>query len=204
MITIGLTGGIGMGKTTTAALFEGEGIPVWDADKAVHRLYSPRGFGVAPILERFPGVGGPLGGINRALLAEAVLGKPAELKALEEIVHPLVAADQRGFLEAQERAGAEIVLLDIPLLLENNPDRSEGIVVVCSAPEDVRKARVLARPGMTEEKYAAILSAQMPEEEKLKLADYIVPTGEGFEVAREKVREILADIRAKALDAGGE
>lgn len=200
MILIGLTGGIGMGKTTTAALFAEHGIPVWDADQAVHRLYSPSGMGVAPVLERFPNAGGPQGGINRASLADAVLGNPEELAALEAIVHPLVGTDQIAFVETYRKEGKEAVILDIPLLLEGNVKSHFDVIVVCSAPEYVRKERVMAREGMTEEKYAAITARQMPDEEKKALADYVVSTADGIDHAREKVAEIVADIRAKALD----
>lgn len=204
MITIGLTGGIGMGKSTTASFFAELGVPVWNADSAVHRLYAPGGFGVGPVLARFPSAGTPEEGINRAQLAEAVLGKPEELKALEDIVHPLVGADQLAFRDTMRAEGAEMVVFDIPLLLENLREPRPDYIVVCSAPEETRKARVMDRPGMTAEKYAAIIAAQMPEEEKRVLADYIVPTGESFEVAREAVRKIVEDIRAKSLDADPE
>ncbi|MEM9234826.1 MAG: dephospho-CoA kinase [Pseudomonadota bacterium] len=200
MILIGLTGGIGMGKTTTAALFAEHGFPVWDADQAVHRLYTPGGMGVAPVLERFPDAGGPLGGINRASLADAVLGKPEELAALEAIVHPLVGADQMAFVEVHRLEGKEAAVLDIPLLLEGDTKEHFDVIVVCSAPEFIRKERVMAREGMTEERYAAIVARQMPDEEKKSHADYVVPTGEGLDKAREAVSRIVTDIRAKALD----
>lgn len=204
MITIGLTGGIGMGKSTTAALFAELGIPVWDADSAVHRLYAPGGRAVEPVSKRFPAALSEEGGIDRLRLAEAVLGDPDSLGELERIVHPLVGLDRMSFLQEQRAAGEEIVLLDIPLLFERKGPYRPDIVVVCSAPEDIRKARVMERPGMTEEKYAAITAAQMPEADKKAQADYIVPTGEGIERTREEVVKIVEAIRATALDGRAE
>lgn len=200
MKKIGLTGGIGMGKSTTAALFAEAGVPVWDADRAVHRLYAPNGAAVAPILERFPGAGGPKGGVNRAMLAEQVLGDPEALKDLEAIVHPLVELDQAAFMQHHMDEGADFIVFDVPLLLETGDSSTLDIIVVCSAPEEVRKARVMERPGMTEENYNAIVSRQMPNSEKIKHADYVVPTGEGIDMARDVVHGILADLRESRED----
>ncbi|MEE4208440.1 MAG: dephospho-CoA kinase [Parvularcula sp.] len=196
MIVLGLTGSIGMGKTTTAKLFADEGVPIWDADAAVHRLYAPGGAAVAPVLSLFPDVGSAEGGIDRARLS-SVLGDPSALKALEEAVHPLVRRDQDAFLEHQREAGSEIVLLDIPLLAESGAAPLFDAVIVVTADEEVRRERVLARPGMTSEKLAGILARQAPERERLKIADFILRTDQGIEAARGEVRRILAQVREK-------
>jgi dephospho-CoA kinase len=196
VIVLGLTGSIGMGKTTTAKLFADEGVPIWDADAAVHRLYAPGGAAVAPVLSLFPDVGSAEGGIDRARLS-SVLGDPSALKALEEAVHPLVRRDQDAFLEHQREAGSEIVLLDIPLLAESGAAPLFDAVIVVTADEEVRRERVLARPGMTSEKLAGILARQAPERERLKIADFILRTDQGIEAARGEVRRILAQVREK-------
>ena len=190
---IGLTGSIGMGKSETAKLFAAEGIPVFDADAVVHELYAGA---AAPMIEAaFPG-STKRGAVDRAALAGLVTGDPAALARLESLMHPLVADRRAQFLE---NAAAPIVLLDIPLLLETGI--KADAVVVATAPEDVQRARVLARPGMTEEKFAALLARQMSDAQKRAQADYLVLTDKGLDHAREQVKMILADIRKKLADA---
>ncbi|MGE5369236.1 MAG: dephospho-CoA kinase [Chloroflexota bacterium] len=194
MIRIGLTGSIGMGKSTTAQMFCDEGIPVLDSDQIVHDLY--RGAAVAPIEAEFPGVA--VGGvIDRARLAERVLGDSDALKRLEAIVHPLVWAARDDFLKDQAARGAKVVVYDVPLLFETGAEKSVDVIVVVSAPEDVQKNRVLARPGMTEEKLAAILAKQVPDNDKRARADFVVVTDGGVEAARSQVRNILRQLDAR-------
>jgi dephospho-CoA kinase len=194
MIRIGLTGSIGMGKSTTAQMFRDEGVPVLDSDQIVHDLY--RGAAVAPIEAEFPGVA--VGGvIDRARLAERVLGDPDALKRLEAIVHPLVWAARDDFLKDQAARGAKVVVYDVPLLFETGAEKSVDVIVVVSAPEDVQKNRVLARPGMTEEKLAAILAKQVPDNDKRARADFVVVTDGGVEAARSQVRNILRQLDAR-------
>lgn len=188
MIVLGLTGSIGMGKSTTAALFVGEGIPVFDSDAAVHRLY--RGQAAALVEQRFPGTVHD-GMVDRAALGRHVLGDAAAMKALEAIVHPLVRAERAAFLAAAQAANARTVVLDIPLLYETGADTLVDKIVLVSAPEAVQKARVLARAGMTPERFAAILANQMPDAEKRRRADIIIETGDGIESARRQVRSVL-------------
>ncbi|TFL17549.1 dephospho-CoA kinase [Jannaschia formosa] len=189
MIVLGLTGSIGMGKTTTAALFAARGVPVWDADAAVHRLYAPGGAAVAPLAEAFPQAVRD-GTVDRAALREAIASDPASLKRVEAIVHPLVAADRAGFLEA---ADAPIVLLDIPLLFETGFPVDHSIVV--TAPPEVQRARVLARGTMTEAAFEDILTRQMPDAEKRARADYVIETTTP-EAAAAQVDAILEELRA--------
>jgi dephospho-CoA kinase len=193
VILLGLTGSIGMGKTTTARLFEAEGVPVHDADAAVHALYRAGGAG-APVVEKlFPGVlqGGA---VDRARLAAAVMDEPEALKRLEAAIHPLVAAERDGFLQAAEASGAKVAVLDIPLLFETGADKLVDAVVVVSAPEAVQRERVLARPGMTEDKLAAILARQTPDAAKRARADFVIDTSRGIDAAREQVRQVLASV----------
>ncbi len=188
MFILGLTGSLGMGKSTTAKFFAEEGVPVHDADAAVHRLYE--GEALPLIEEAFPGTteGGK---VNREKLGKAVLGDAAAIKKLEQIVHPLVRADEEHFLRAAERAGAQVAVLDIPLLFETGGDKRCDAVVVVSAPADMQRARVLGRPGMTEAKFQALLSKQMPDAEKRARADFVVDSSGGLEEAHKQVREIL-------------
>ena len=204
MILVGLTGSIGMGKSTTAQMFADEGVPVYDADAAVHALYAPGGAAVAPIEAAFPGVTGPQG-VDRAKLSHRVVGKPDELKRLEAIVHPLVGQSRGAFFE--QAKDADIVVLDIPLLFETGGEKAMDAVVVVSAPQDVQRQRVLAREGMDEAKLDAILARQMADAEKRARAHFVVDTGQGFDHAREQVRAILATLRSDgvpALAQGGE
>jgi dephospho-CoA kinase len=190
---IGLTGSIGMGKSETAKLFAGEGIPVFDADRVVHALYA--GEAAAMIEAAFPG-STRQGVVDRAALAKQVTGDANALGRLESLMHPLVAERRAQFLEEAE---APIVLLDIPLLLETGI--KSDAVVVATAPADVQRQRVLARPGMTEAKFEALLARQMSDAQKRAQADYLVTTDKGLEDAREQVKMILADVRAKIQNA---
>ena len=192
MILVGLTGSIGMGKSTTAQMFADEGVPVYDADAAVHALYAPGGAAVAPIEAAFPGVTGPQG-VDRAKLSHRVVGKPDELKRLEAIVHPLVAQSRGAFFE--QAKDADIVVLDIPLLFETGGEQAMDAVVVVSAPEHVQRKRVLERESMDEAKLDAILARQMADAEKRARAHFVVDTGQGLDHARRQVREILATLR---------
>jgi dephospho-CoA kinase len=191
MIVIGLTGSIGMGKTTTAQLFAEEGVPVHDSDAAVHRLYE--GEAVGAIEAAFPGTTAN-GLVDRQKLGAMVVGDVAALKRLEAIVHPLVRQSETRFLEQARARGEKIVLLDIPLLYETGGDQRVDAVVVVTAPADMQRRRVLTRPGMTPEKLDALLAKQMPDSEKRARADFIVDSGGGLEAAREQVRNILTEI----------
>lgn len=197
MKKIGLTGSIGMGKSTTAGMFAARGVPVFDADAEVHRAYAPGGTAVALLEAAFPGVTGP-DGVDRAALSRRVLGQPDELKRLEAIVHPLMAQARADFLARAEAAGARAVLFDIPLLFETGGDRAMDATVVVSAPADVQRARVLARPGMTAEKLDAILARQMPDADKRARATHVIDTGSGLDVAAEQVDAVLSSILADA------
>lgn len=189
MIVLGLTGSIGMGKSTTAKMFAEAGVPVHDSDEAVHRLYAGA---AAPLVEAaFPGTVVD-GTVDRGLLAGQVIGKPQALKQLEAIVHPLVRADAEAFLTRHREAGAPLVVLDIPLLFETGGRGRVDKVVVVTTPPDVQRERVLARPGMTAEKFEAILKSQVPDAEKRRLADFVIDTSLGMEAAREAVGAIVA------------
>jgi dephospho-CoA kinase len=188
MFILGLTGSLGMGKSTTARFFAEAGVPVHDADAVVHRLYE--GEAAAAIEAEFPGA--TTGGkVDRNKLAARVLGDAAALKRLEAIVHPLVQQAEERLLAEAEARGERIAVLDIPLLFETGGDRRVDAVVVVSAPPEVQRARVLERPGMTVEKLEAILAKQMPDAEKRARADFVVDTGQGYEAARAQVRAIL-------------
>ena len=203
MYLIGLTGSIGMGKTQTAALFEEEGVPRYDADAAVHGLYEVGGAAVGPIGEMFPEAVRD-GAVDRAALGRIVLTDGAKLAALEKMVHPLAGATQVEFLNAQMAAGATHVLLDVPLLFETGGHEFVDCVVVVSAPADIQRARVLERPGMTEEKFTDILAKQMPDSDKRAAADFIVDSSVSVADAHQQVKEILGVVRdrkGKALQA---
>lgn len=194
MLVLGLTGSIGMGKSTTGAMFQAEGVPVYDSDAAVHALYATGGAAVAPVEAAFPGVVVD-GAIDRARLSARVVGDPEALAKLEAIVHPLVGAHRIGFFEKAQAEGHEIVVLDIPLLFETGGEKKVDKVVVVSAPADVQRARVLARPEMTPEKFEAILARQTPDADKRARADFVIETGEGLEHARDQVRDVLTLLR---------
>lgn len=199
MIVIGLTGSIGMGKTTTAGLFAAEGIAVHDADAAVHDLYS--GEAVTPIASVFPEVV-IQGQVDRRILSENLAKNPANFKRLEEIVHPLVRRRELEFLEQQRQSGAEFAVLDIPLLFETGADQRVDVTVVASCDEEIQRRRVLARPGMTEEKLDLILSRQVPDVEKRARADFVVDSGVTIEHARRQVQDILATLRQRNSRSG--
>lgn len=190
---LGLTGSIGMGKSTTAALFRDEGIPVWDADAAVHRLYAPGGAAVAPLAALCPAALRD-GGIDRAALKDWIAADPEALSRIEAVVHPLVAADRAAFLQA---ARADIVVLDIPLLFEKGSESEMDATLLVTAPPEVQRARVMARPGMTEAQFNAILARQMPDAEKRARATHIIETLDP-ESARAAVRALIAHIRKAA------
>jgi dephospho-CoA kinase len=204
MITIGLTGSIGMGKSTTARLFAEAGVPVHDADQTVHRLYAGEG---APLIEAaFPGVTNAEG-VDRGKLAKRVLGDPDALRRLEAIVHPLVRREELRFLDHAEEAGAPVAILDIPLLFETGADRRVDAVVVVTAPAEMQRARAFERAGMTEEKFQALLAKQMPDAEKRHRADFVVDTSRGLDSARMQVHAILCQaptlpIRRKESGSG--
>jgi dephospho-CoA kinase len=183
-----------MGKSATTKLFAEEGVPTYDADAAVHALYAQGGAAVAPIAEAFP-LSVRDGAVDRPALSAMVLGDPAALRRLEAIVHPLVAQAQADWLAARREEGAEIVVLDIPLLFETGGDARVDVVVVVTAPPNVQRARVLARPGMTEEKLEAILAKQIPDEEKRACADFVIDTSRGFDDARAQVQTVLHALR---------
>lgn len=197
MIVVGLTGSIGMGKSTTSAMFQAQGVPVYDSDAAVHALYASGGAAVAPVGAAFPGVVVD-GAIDRVRLSAAVVGDPEALQKLEAIVHPLVGAHRIGFFEDAQAAGHDIVVLDVPLLYETGGDKKVHKVVVVSAPAEVQRARVLARPEMTQAKFEAILARQTPDAEKRARADFVIDTSQGLEHARGQVRDILTRLRATA------
>ncbi len=191
MFILGLTGSLGMGKTATAKMFAEEGVPLHDADAVVHRLYESE---AAPLIEAaFPGTTAG-GKVDREKLGQKVIGDAAAIKRLESIVHPLVAAARDRFLAEAERSGAAVAVLDIPLLFETGGDTRCDAVVVVSAPLDVQRSRTLERPGMTEQKFAAILAKQLPDVEKRARADFVVDTSKGFDAARAQVRDILARV----------
>lgn len=194
---LGLTGSIGMGKSTTAQMFADEGLPVWDADATVHRLYQPGQPAALAIGALFPGAIDAGGGVNRAALRALIQADPKVLDRLNAAVHPLVAADRAAFLQANETA--DILLLDVPLLFEIGLDKTCDAVAVVSVPAEVQRARVLARGEMTEAEFQTILSRQMPDADKRARADYIIPTT-SLEAARQAVKDVLADIR-RAQDA---
>ena len=193
MIVIGLTGSIGMGKTTTAKLFAAEGIPVLDSDAVVHDLYSAD---AVPMIEAaFPGTT-ISGTVDRLELGNILRENPANFRKLEAIVHPLVRERQEAFLRKAREENQNFAVLDIPLLFETGAEtRVDKIVVVSCAPE-IQRQRVLSRPGMTEEKFEMILARQMPDAEKRRRADFIIDSGNGVEAARDQVREILQRLSA--------
>jgi dephospho-CoA kinase len=188
MVVLGLTGSIGMGKTTTARFFAEAGVPVFDADAAVHRLYADEA--AAQIEAAFPGTAGEHG-VDRAKLGQAVLGDPAALARLEAIIHPLVRREELRFIDEAAKTGARVAVLDIPLLFETGRDSLVDAVVVVSAPPEVQRVRVFERPGMTEEKFRALLAKQMPDEEKRRRADFVVDSSGSYDSARAQVHAIL-------------
>jgi dephospho-CoA kinase len=192
MFILGLTGSLAMGKSATAQMFLDEGVPLHDADAVVHRLYD--GEATAAIEAAFPGTTAG-GKVDRVKLGQRVLGDPAAIKRLEAIVHPMVAAASAKFLAEAKARGAPVAVLDVPLLFETGGDKRCDAVAVVSAPAEVQHKRALERPGMTEDKLAAILGKQMQDEEKRRRADFVVDTSQGFDHVRAQVRDILKRVR---------
>jgi len=200
VIVLGLTGSIGMGKSTTAELFRQAGTAVYDADAAVAALYARGGAAVAPVEEAFPGVVRD-GAVDRQRLSAALAKDPSALARLEAVVHPLVEARRRTFLEQARADAASVAVLDVPLLWEVGAHDQVDAVVVVTAPEDVQRARVLARPGMTDEKLRLILARQIPDAEKRDRADFVIDTSRGLEEARAQVETVLNAVRAPGWTA---
>lgn len=196
MKIIGLTGSIGMGKSATARLFREAGIPVFDSDACVHALYDAGGAAVGPVEAAFPGSLAEDGSIDRARLSRQLNDDPDGFARLEAIVHPLVGEARQHFLDVAKKDGADIVILDVPLLFETGGHEHVDAVIAVHAPHHVRRERVLQRPGMTEDKLAAIIARQTPDSVKLEKADYIVETSGGFDDARQQVSKIIAALRA--------
>jgi dephospho-CoA kinase len=196
MLIIGLTGSIGMGKSTVAKRLKANGIAVCDADAEVHKLYAAGGAAVAPIEAAFPGVTGP-DGVERPKLAAALLQDASGFKRLEAIVHPLVFAAERDFLRQEAARGAEMVVLEIPLLLEGDSAGRVDVIVVVSAPAHVQRQRVLERPGMTDEKLDQILSRQVPDAIKRERADFVIDTGAPLDETLAAVDSLVASLRGR-------
>ena len=196
MITLGLTGSIGMGKSTIAAMFAEEGAAVWDADAAVHRLYAVGGAGVEQIRSVAPDAIID-GAVDRGALRATILADPSLLKEIEGVIHPLVGRDRQTALEQALGEGRLVAVLDIPLIFETGATKAFDAVVVVSAPADVQRERVLARPNMTVEAFEAILAKQIPDEEKRAGADFVVDTNGSFESSRDQVRKVMDWAREK-------
>ena len=194
MLVIGLTGGIGMGKSATAERFAEHGIPVFNADLCVHRLYE--GEAVGPIESAFPGVAKD-GRIDRKLLSERIAASPQRLHRLEGIVHPLVVEAELDFLRAAEKKGAPLAVLEIPLLFETGADSRVDVTVVVSAPHDVQRARVLARPGMTADKLEHLLARQLPDAERRARADYVVDSGLSLADMRIEIDKLIESLKSR-------
>ena len=192
MLKIGLTGSIGMGKTATGKIFSELGLPVYDADAAVHKLYGAGQKGSEKIKEKFPNSINPDGSVNRKSLSTEVLGDPEKIKSLENIIHPLVGEDRKVFFD--ENAKAKAVVLDIPLLFETGGEKFVDYIVVVDAPREIQEERVLSRPNMTKEKFEKIITQQIPNHEKKKKADFIVDTSISIEDARNQVANIVKKI----------
>ncbi len=189
---LGLTGSIGMGKSTTAAMFAAEGVPVWDADAAVARLYAPGGAALAPVAALCPRAVTP-DGIDRAALKNWIAADPTALQRLEQVVHPLVAADRAAFIARQT---ADIVVLDIPLLFETGADAGVDATLVVTAPAEVQRARVMTRPGMTEAQFQTLLARQMPDAEKRRHATHVIETT-SLDAVQKAVQELIVRIRSR-------
>jgi dephospho-CoA kinase len=195
MIILGLTGSIGMGKSTTAKLFAEAGVPVYDADAAVHMLYEG---GAVPAIEAaFPGTTAN-GKVDRNKLSARVVRDPAAMKRLEEIVHPMLGASRQKFLDDAERSGAPVAVVDVPLLFETGGERRVDAVVVVTTSPEIQRERILARPNMTDEKLDAILTRQMPDAEKRRRANFVVDTSHGLDPVRTRIRDII-DEAAKMI-----
>lgn len=196
MLLVALTGSIGMGKTETAKMFARLGIPVYDADAEVHKLYEKGGAGVGPIGAAFEGVVRD-GAIDREALSKHVVGNPEQMKKLESIIHPLVGQVHRQWIAAQAEAKVPMVVLDIPLVFETGGEKRVDVVVVVSAPADLQRERVLARPGMTVEKFEGILAKQVPDAEKRARADFVIETHRGLDDAFEQVKKVVGDLKGR-------
>ena len=197
MMTLGLTGSIGMGKSTIAAMFAEEGAAVWDADAAVHRLYAKDGDGAPAIRDIAPGAIVD-GAVDRGALRAAILDDPDLLKKIESVIHPLVAADRAKALDQARAEGRIVAVLDIPLIFETGATNAFDAIVVVSAPAEVQRERVLARPTMTVEAFEAILAKQTPDAEKRAGADFVIDTGGTFEDSRDQVRKVMDWVKEKA------
>ena len=190
MTIIGLTGSIGMGKTTTAHMFEALGCPVFDSDAAVHNLYKPGGRAVPLLKAVFPDVIKD-GAVDRARLGAHMRKDPLNLQVLESFIHPMIAEDRHAFMKKAQENNQPIVVFDVPLLFETGGDKDVDIVVVVTAPAEVQKKRVLSRPGMSEDLFESLLKRQMPDADKRRRADYLIYTDKGLDFAREQVQKIL-------------
>ena len=197
MIVIGLTGSIGMGKSTVAQMFSEEGAPAFNSDDVVHELYARGGGAVAPVEAAFPGVARD-GAIDRSALSALLVDNPEAIKHLEAIVHPFVRQAQNAFLDRHRKAGVAAAVLDIPLLFESGGAERVDQIVVVSAGADVQRARVMSRPGMSEEKFATLLSRQMPDAEKRARADFVIDTSGEFDSTRAQVRAVLDALREQS------
>ena len=203
MKIVALTGSIGMGKSTTSAMFKDLGVPIWDADAAVHRLYAPDGAAIPPLQALIPEAVGPEG-VDRTVLTRKILQDPGLLKQIESIVHPLVGKDRADFLVAAREQGAPLVMVDVPLLFETGGEAYVDAVIVVSCPPDLQRARVLARPGMTEEKFESILARQTPDEVKRAKSDFVIDTGLGLDAAREQVGKVHAALLSQIAQGAEE
>ena len=199
MIVLGLTGSIGMGKSTAAAMLRRLGVPLFDADLVVHGLLAPSGAAVSAVSAAFPGVETEAGGIDRVLLGQRVFTNPAALRRLEEILHPMVAAEEKRFLARSRARRVALVVLDIPLLFETGAERRCDYVLVVSAPALVQRQRVMRRPGMTEIRLAAILRKQVPDHRKRQRADFVVSTGAGRGVTLRRLKAIVRLLRKRGI-----
>ena len=196
MLLVGLTGSIGMGKSETAKMFRAEGLHVYDADAAVHALYAEGGAAVDPIGAAFPGVV-QNAAIDREALSKYVVGNDEAMKKLEAIIHPLVGQAQMTWLLNAEADGASMVILDVPLLYETGGETRVDVVVVVSAPYELQRERVLARPGMTEEKFNGILERQVPDADKRARADFVIDTSQGLDHARAQVKDVIEKLKGR-------
>jgi dephospho-CoA kinase len=199
LIVLGLTGSIGMGKSTAAAMLRRLGVPLFDADLVVHRLLAPSGAAVSAVSAAFPGVETEAGGIDRVLLGQRVFADPAALRRLEAILHPMVAAEEIRFLARSRARRVRLVVLDIPLLFETGAERRCDYVLVVSAPALVQRQRVMRRPGMTEIRLAAILRKQVPDHRKRQRADFVVSTGAGRGVTLRRLKAIVRLLRKRGI-----
>jgi dephospho-CoA kinase len=202
MIVLGLTGSVGMGKSTAAAMLRHLDVPVHDSDATVHRLMAPGGAAVAAVAKAFPDTRRKDGGIDRVALGRRVFGDAKALRWLEGILHPLVRQSQQRFLDTARARRVPLVVLDVPLLLETGGETRCDKVLVVSAPAPLQRARVMARPGMTEERFRAILAKQMPDAEKRRRADYVVPSGLGRAVTYRALQRIVRELRQDAACVG--